>query len=130
VVVGTIRAEQVSVGRTGKNVNTNGVNVETATTYVPVAGTTIPVTTPTIILNPAAPVTMTATPTLQTAGIATGTRVSLIGGANATTLQRVSALAGSALRLSSSNHVVAQYHVLELIFNGSFWCEIAFANNS
>jgi len=130
VVVGTIRAEQVSVGRTGKNVNTNGVNVETATTYAPVAGTTIPVTTPTIILNPAAPVTMTATPTLQTAGIATGTRVSLIGGANATTLQRVGTLAGSALRMTANNHVVNQYDVLELIFDGSFWREIAFANNS
>jgi hypothetical protein len=130
VVVGTVRAEQVSVGRTGKNVNTNGVNVETATTYAPVAGTTIPVTTPTIILNPAAPVTMTATPTLQTAGIATGTRVSLIGSANATTLQRVGTLAGSALRLTANNHVVNQYDVLELIFDGSFWREIAFANNS
>jgi hypothetical protein len=130
VVVGTIRAESVSVGRTGKNVNTNGVNVETATTYAPVAGTTIPVTTPTIILNPAAPVTMTATPTLQTAGIETGTRVSLIGGANATTLQRVGTLAGSALRMTANNHVVNQYDVLELIFDGSFWREIAFANNS
>jgi hypothetical protein len=130
VLVGTVRAEYVSVGRSGKNVNTNGVNVETATTYAPVAGTTIPVTTPTIILNPAAPVTMTATPTLQTAGIATGTRVSLIGGANATTLQRVGTLAGSALRMTANNHVVNQYDVLELIFDGSFWREIAFANNS
>ena len=73
---------------------------------------------------------MTATPTLQISGIATGTRVSLIGGANATTLQRESALAGSKLRLSNSNHVVNQYDVLELIFDGSFWREIAFANNS
>jgi hypothetical protein len=130
VAVGTIRAEQVALGRSGKDVLTQGVNVETATTYAPVAGTTIPVTTPTIILNPAAPVTMTATPTLQTAGIATGTRVSLIGGANATTLQRVGTLAGSALRMTANNHVVNQYDVLELIFDGSFWREIAFVNNS
>lgn len=130
VRAGATNAEYVVLGRSGKAVITDGVNVETAAYQAVVGGTTIPVTTPTIILNPVSPVTMTATPTLQTSGIATGTRVSLIGGANATTLQRESALAGSKLRLTNSNHVVNQYDVLELIFDGSFWLEIAFANNS
>lgn len=130
VVVGTIRAEQVSVGRTGKNVNTNGVNVETATTYAPVAGTPIPVTSPTIILNPAAPVTMTALPSVQTAGIAAGTRLTLIGGANAVTFQRESALAGSKLRLASPTQTIDNYDVMTLMFDGSFWREVSVSLNS
>jgi hypothetical protein len=32
--------------------------------------------------------------------------------------------------MTANNHVVNQYDVLELIFDGSFWREIAFANNS
>lgn len=130
VSVGVTNATAVTLGRTGKDVNTNGVNVETAVTYAPVAGTTIPVTTPTIILNPAAPVTMTATPNLQTSGIAAGTRVTLIGSANATTVQREGTLAGSGLRMTNNSHAINQYDVLELIFDGTFWREIAFANNS
>lgn len=128
--VGTINAEETNLGRGGKAVNTVGVNVETTLTYAPVAGTTIPVTRPTIILNPAAPVTMTAIPTLQTSGIAAGTRVTLIGGTNAVTFQRESSLAGSKLRLASPTQTIDLYDVMTLMFDGSFWREVSVSLNS
>jgi hypothetical protein len=96
-----------------------------------VAGTTIPVNTPTILLQPAANVTMTATPTLQTAGITAGTRVTLIGNnGNHTIFQRESALAGSGLRLANASHTVDQYDTLTLLFDGTYWCEVGFVNNT
>lgn len=129
-LVGVTSAEYVGIGRTGKNVNLNGVNVETTVTYAPVSGTTIPVTSPTIILNPAAPVTMTALPTLQTSGITAGTRITLIGGANAVTFQRESSLSGSKLRLASPTQTIDLYDVMTLIFDGSFWRETSVSLNS
>lgn len=130
VVIGSSPTNNVSVGRSGKDVQTNGRNVETNVAYINVAGTTIPVNTPTISLTPAAPVTMTATPTLQTAGIAAGTRVTLIGGPNETTVQREGTLAGSGLRLTNNTHAINQYDILELIFDGTYWREIAYSNNA
>jgi hypothetical protein len=48
-------------------------------------------------------------------------------GAGTTTFRR----GGSTLlKLSAASHAVAQYHTLELVYSGAFWCEIAFANNS
>lgn len=128
--VGTINAEVTNLGRGGKPLVTAGINVETTLTYAPVAGTTIPVTRPTIILAPAAPVTMTALPTLQTSGIAAGTRVTLIGGANAVTFQRESALAGSALRLASPTQTIDNYDVMTMMFDGTYWREVSVSLNS
>lgn len=132
VTIGTLVANSVAIGRTGKNVTTSGVNVEAAVTYTPVAGTTIPVTSPTIILNPTANTTMTALPTLQTSGITAGTRLTLIGGDGSfhTVLQRESALTNSKLRLGSPTQTVALYDVMTLIFDGNFWCEVSFLDNT
>jgi len=129
VRAGATNAQHVVLGRSGKDVITNGVNVETAITYAPVAATTIPVTTPTIFLSNAGAVDLgTANATIETSGITAGTRVTFIQtGAGTTTFRR----GGSTLlKLSATSHAVAQYHVLELVYGGGFWCEIAFANNA
>jgi hypothetical protein len=130
VAVGTNYASSVSVGRSGKDVTTQGRNVEAAVSYSPTAATTIPVTAPTILLTATAPVTMTALPNIQTAGIATGTRVTFIGGTNAVTFQRESALAGSKLRMGSPTQTVDLYDVITFIYDGSFWREVSFMSNS
>lgn len=129
VLIGTVRAETVSLGRSGKDVIVNGRNVGQPTGYTPIAATTIPVNGPTIFLLNAGAVDLgTANATIQTSGITAGTRVTFIQtGAGTTTFRR----GGSTLlKLSAASHAVAQYHTLELIYSGAFWCEIAFANNA
>ena len=130
VRLGATDAEYVALGRTDKDVIVNGRNVETAVTYAPVATTTIPVTGPTIILAATAPRTMTATPNIQTSGITAGTRVTFIGGANAVTFQRESALAGSELRMTNPTQTVDLYDVITFVYDGSFWREASFMSNS
>jgi len=129
VLLGTTNAEYVSVGRSGKDVMTFGRNVGQPTGYTPIAATTIPVNGPTIFLLNAGAVDLgTANATIQTSGITAGTRVTFIQtGAGTTTFRR----GGSTLlKLSAASHAVAQYHTLELVYSGAFWCEIAFANNA
>lgn len=102
-----------------------------AATKTPVAGTTITVDDGTLLLTPGAAVVMTATPTLQTTGIAAGTKVTLVGNNGfSTELQGEGTLAGSKLRLGAATRVVAQYDTLTLVYDGAQWCEIAFVDNS
>jgi hypothetical protein len=106
-----------------------GRNVQPGKSYTPVAGTTIPVLCPVILLANTGNVDLgTAVATIQTVGINAGTRVTFIQtGAGTTTFRR----GGSTLlKLSAASHAVAQYHTLELVYSGAFWCEIAFANNA
>jgi hypothetical protein len=129
VGVGLFNAAGVVLGRSGKDVKTYGRNVGVPTTYTPVATTTIPVLCPVILLANAGAVDLgTANATIQTTGINAGTRVTFIQtGAGTTTFRR----GGSTLlKLSAASHAVAQYHTLELVYSGAFWCEIAFANNA
>ena len=129
VLLGTIRAENVSLGRSGKDVIVNGRNVSTTNAITPVAATPITVASSVILLSNAGAVDLgTANATIQTSGITAGTRVTFIqNGAGTTTFRR----GGSTLlKLSAASHAVAQYHTLELIYSGAFWCEIAFANNN
>jgi hypothetical protein len=130
VGVGVLSSNSVLLGRVAKDVRTYGRSVGVAVTYAPVAGTTIPVTSPVIILAPVSSVTMTATPTLQTAGISAGTSLTLIGGANAVTLQRESALPGSGLRMANPTQTFDLYDVANFIFDGVYWREASHSSNS
>jgi hypothetical protein len=129
VSLGTLNAEHVSVGRASKDVKTYGRNVGVPISITPVAATPITVNSSVILLTNAGAVDLgTANATIDTSGIAAGTRVTFIQtGAGTTTFRR----GGSTLlKLSAASHAVAQYHTLELVYSGAFWCEIAFANNS
>ena len=129
VRAGATNAEYVSLGRSGKDVIVNGRNVSTTNAITPVAATPITVASSVILLSNAGAVDLgTANATIQTSGITAGTRVTFIqNGAGTTTFRR----GGSTLlKLSAASHAVAQYHTLELIYSGAFWCEIAFANNN
>lgn len=100
-------------------------------TKVPVAATPIVVDDGTLLLQPGAAVIMTALPTLDTAGIAAGTKVTLVGNDGfSTEFQGEGALPGSKLRLGAASRVVAQYDTLTLVYDGAEWCEISFSNNS
>lgn len=131
VLIGTVNGAKVGIGIPGRDVQTRGRNVEAAVEYEPAYNVTIPVNTPTILLQPSATVTVTATPALQTTGITAGTKVTLIGNsANRTRLPREGAVGGSGLRLSSDWRDIDQYCTLTLMFDGIYWCEVSFANNS
>lgn len=130
VGVGIFDANAVLLGRSDKNVKTLGRAVGNAVTYAAVAATTIPVTSPVIILAPTAPRTMTATPTFQTSGIVAGTTLTVIGGTNAVTFQRESALAGSGLRLANPTQTLDLYDVMTLVFDGVYWRELSVSLNS
>ena len=129
VRLGATDAEYVALGRTNKDVIVNGRNVSTTNAITPVAATPINVASSVILLSNAGAVDLgTANATIQTSGITAGTRVTFIqNGAGTTTFRR----GGSTLlKLSAASHAVAQYHTLELVYSGAFWCEIAFANNA
>jgi hypothetical protein len=129
VRLGATDAEYVSLGRTNKDVIVNGRNVSTTNAITPVAATPITVASSVILLSNAGAVDLgTANATIQTSGITAGTRVTFIqNGAGTTTFRR----GGSTLlKLSAASHAVAQYHTLELVYSGAFWCEIAFGNNA
>ena len=131
VLVGTIRAESVSVGRSGKDVATNGRNVESADSRAAVAATTLPVNAPTILLTNAGAVDLNGgNPEVRTSGIAVGTRVTIIQtGAGTTTFRDAGSDATSALQLSNPSHALGQYDALTLIFTGTFWVQVGFENN-
>ena len=125
VVVGTIRAEQVSVGRSGKDVKTFGRNVGVATTYAPLAATTIPVNGPTIFLNPASNVDMTASPTLATSGITAGTIVTLVNEDSTFYVDLTQDNGGTSyLKLATGNIFLFKYDTITLIFDGTYWVEV------
>jgi hypothetical protein len=129
VRVGADNAAYVVLGRDGRDVIVNGRNVSTTNAITPVAATPITVASSVILLSNAGAVDLgTANETIQTSGITAGTRVTFIqNGAGTTTFRR----GGSTrLKLSAASHAVAQYHTLELVYSGAFWCEIAFANNA
>ena len=125
VVVGTINAEYVSVGRSGKDVTVNGRNVGTPTTYAPLAATTIPVNGPTIFLNPAANRDMTASPTLQTSGITAGTIVTLVNEDSTFYVDLTQDAGGTSfLKLATGNIFLFKYDTITLIFDGTYWVEV------
>ena len=125
VLVGTVRAEQVSVGRSGKDVKTFGRNVGVPTTYAPVAATTIPVNGPTIFLNPASNVDMTASPTLATSGITVGTIVTLVNEDSTFYVDLTQDAGGTSyLKLSTGNIYLYKYDTITFIFDGTYWVEV------
>jgi hypothetical protein len=130
-LVGTVRAEAVSVGRSGKDVKTYGRNVEMTDSRAAVAATTLPVNAPTILLTNAGAIDLNGgNPEVQTSSITTGTRVTIIQtGAGTTTFRDSSDDATSALQLSAASHVLGQYDALTLVFTGTVWVEVAFVNN-
>lgn len=131
VFIGTSHGAKVDIGIVDRNVTTIGRDVGHVVSYSPVAGTTIPVTSPVIqFTNTTSQAMSGTTPQIQTTGIAAGTRLTLIGGANAVTFDRDSHVAGSGLRLTANSLVVNQYDILELMFSGTEWYQISFSQNS
>lgn len=125
VNVGTVYANAVNIGRSGKDVVCNGRNVGTPTTYAPLAATTIPVDGPTIFLNPAADRTMTASPTLQTSGITAGTVVTLVNEDSTFYVDlQDDSVGGSKLKLSTGNIFLYKYDTITFIFDGTYWVEV------
>ena len=106
-----------------------GRNVQPGKSYTPVAGTTIPFLCPSILLANAGAVNLgTANATLQTSGINAGSRVTFVQkGAGTTTFSRGGS---SALKLTNPSHALAPFATLELVFDGTFWCELSQSNNA
>jgi hypothetical protein len=131
VAVGTIRAEQVALGRSGKDVLTQGINVESAASYSAVPFVTVPVTAATVFLTNGGPVDLDGgDPEVQTGNISAGTRVTIIQtGEGTTTFRNTSNDATSKLKLSNPSHTLGQYDALTLIFTGTFWVQVGFENN-
>jgi len=106
-----------------------GRSVQPGKSYTPVAGTTIPFYCPTVLLNNAGAVNLgTANATIQTTGINAGSRIAFVQvGAGTTTFSRGGS---SGLKLTNPSHALAQYATLELVFDGTFWCQLSQANNA
>lgn len=93
-------------------------------------GNTITPTSTVMTLSSDGNYTLTSTPTIA-AGTASGQRLTLVySGANTVTLQRESALAGSTLRLGAATRALSEYDTLELIWNGTYWLETSFTDNT
>jgi hypothetical protein len=106
-----------------------GRSVQPGKSYTPVAGTTIPFYCPTVLLANAGAVNLgTANATIQTAGVNAGSRITFAQvGAGTTTFARGGS---SLLKLTNPSHALSQYATLELVFDGTFWCELAQSNNA
>jgi hypothetical protein len=104
----------------------NGGRVS-AVTYTPLNLITIPVNSPTILLNVPTDTNVNWSPPIQTASVAIGQRLTFIGvsGTSNITFNR-----DTYLKLAAATRVVGQDDVLDLVFNGYAWCEVAFAANS
>jgi hypothetical protein len=125
VDVGLTHAQQVKIGRSGKDVSLYGRNVGVPTTYAPLAATTIPVNGPTIFLNPAANRDMTASPTLQTSGITAGTIVTLVNEDSTFYVDLTQDAGGTSyLKLATGNIFLFKYDTITLIFDGTYWVEV------
>jgi hypothetical protein len=133
VEVGRYNAQEVLLGRTGKNVETFGRNVEVAYSLSPTASTTIAVDAPTIMLaNTGAVGLLGAHPNVQTSGIAQGTVVTFVQrAAGNTTFWSELSDAGSKLRLSTASSLTLNQHdTLTLVYTGTYWVQVSYSNNS
>jgi hypothetical protein len=97
-----------------------------------VAAATLPVNAATILLTNAGPIGLLgAHPNLQTTDIEAGTKVTLIQtGAGNTTFWSELSDAGSALRLDgTASKTLNQYDTLTLVYTGTYWVQVGYANN-
>jgi hypothetical protein len=93
-------------------------------------GDTITPTTSYMSISASGNYVLTSTPTIA-AGTTQGQRLTIeYTGANTVTLQRESALAGSTLRLGAATRALSQYDTIQLLWNGTYWLEISFTDNT
>jgi hypothetical protein len=106
------------------DVTTTGFNIVAATTLAPTAGSILTPTTGYVTLNPAAPVTLNAA-TAITAGSTPGQMLILRGNSDVNTVT-INDNAGTAL---GANRVLGANDILSMVWSGTAWVEISFANN-
>lgn len=112
-------------------INASGLPSVVTTSYDPTAtpAVPIPVSTQMTFLSNAGVVNITATPSVQTSGIASGTRFTILQtGAGSTVLTDDGTLAGTKLKLQSATRTLSADKSLVLVFNGTYWCEEAFSS--
>lgn len=119
-----------SLGKAGANITIAGRDVgANSTASITGATSQIAVTTPVVALS--APTSsnfvLTSTPTIETSGIATGTRVTIYNSTNSTiTLQDDGTLSGSKVQLGGvASRALSQYQSIDLVFDGTYWIERA-----
>ena len=103
---------------------TRGFNIVSVTTNAPTAAATLTATSGYVVLNPAAAVTLNAT-TAIAAGSTPGQMLILRGNSDVNTVT-INDNAGTAL---VANRVLGLNDILSLVWTGSVWAEISFANN-
>lgn len=113
------------------------INDQGAVSYTPsstqsitAVGNTILANAAMIVLDPNSDYTLTSAPTI--ANGATGQIIYITAGngeANTVTLQDQDSLAGSNLQLGAPSRAVSGKDVLVLMFDGTDWAEVSFANN-
>jgi hypothetical protein len=103
---------------------TRGFNIVSVTTNAPTAAATLTATSGYVVLNPATAVTLNAT-TAIAAGSTPGQMLILRGNSDVNTVT-INDNAGTAL---VANRVLGLNDILSLVWTGSVWAEISFANN-
>lgn len=101
------------------------------TQAITAVGNTITPTASLMYLNPDGNYTLTSTPQI-TAGTKIGQLLYLAtanGEANTVTLTDEGGAAGSTLQLAAATRVVADLNVLVLMWQGTYWLEVSFADN-
>ncbi len=82
-----------------------------------------------IVLNASGTLTSTATPFISTTSAVSGQVLTLMGGANAVTLQDNGTLSGSLLELGSTTRALGAGDIIRLRYYDGKWWEESFANN-
>jgi hypothetical protein len=123
--------ERMRIDNAGKISSTGPIiYTPSATQAVTAVSYTILANATTIVLNPDGDYTMTSTPT-----IADGTTGQILyitcpaAEANIVTVQDQGTLANSNLQLGAASRALDGDNVLVLIYDGSNWCEVSYANN-
>lgn len=82
-----------------------------------------------IVMSASGTITSTATPFISTTSAVSGQVLTLMGGANAVTLQDNGTLSGSLLELGSTTRALGAGDILRLRYYNGKWWEEAFVNN-
>ena len=114
------------------NLNTTGFTVFTPSTtqVIDAVGDAILANATMVVLNPDADYTLTSAPTIVDG--TTGQIVYITSGnaeANIVTVQDQDTLASSNLQLGAASRAIGAKDVLTLIFDGTDWLEVSYANN-
>ena len=137
LVIGDIAAPVASIGTTGvlsmAGVANTGAVAETPNTSsyssIGISTSINPAGLAFIVMNASGTITSTATPFISTTSAVSGQVLTLMGGANAVTLQDNGTLSGSLLELGDTSRVLGAGDILRLRYYNGKWWEESFVNN-